>query len=61
MPTYPSGGEKTSHNGAICTDRHRLYNDLRDNRIRAGLRLEYAHLSFGWVQERIIDYCSGTE
>lgn len=30
-----------------------LYNDLRDNRIREGLRLEQEHLSFGWVQERI--------
>lgn len=30
-----------------------LYNDLRDNRIREGLRLEQEHLSFGWVQEGI--------
>jgi hypothetical protein len=30
-----------------------LYNDLRDNRIREGLRLEQEHLSFGWVQEQI--------
>lgn len=30
-----------------------LYNDLRDNRIREGLRLEQEHLGFGWVQERI--------
>ncbi len=30
-----------------------LYNDLRDNRICEGLRLEQEHLSFGWVQERI--------
>lgn len=30
-----------------------LYNDLRDNRIREGLRLEQEHLSFGWVRERI--------
>jgi hypothetical protein len=31
----------------------RLYDDLRDNRIREGLRLEQEHLSFGWVRERI--------
>lgn len=30
-----------------------LYNDLRDNRIREGLRLEQEHLSFGWVRERL--------
>lgn len=30
-----------------------LYNDLRDNRIREGLRLEQEHLSFAWVQARI--------
>ena len=30
-----------------------LYNDLRDNRIREGLRLEQEHLSFAWVRERI--------
>ncbi|WP_366914843.1 DUF3322 domain-containing protein [Ferrovum sp.] len=30
-----------------------LYNDLRDNHIREGLRLEQEHLNFGWVQERI--------
>ena len=30
-----------------------LYDDLRDNRIRAGLRLEQEHLSFGWVRERL--------
>jgi len=30
-----------------------LYDDLRDNRIREGLRLEQEHLGFGWVRERI--------
>lgn len=30
-----------------------LYDDLRDNRIRKGLRLEQEHLGFGWVRERI--------
>lgn len=30
-----------------------LYNALRDNRIREGLRLEQEYLSFGWVRERL--------
>ncbi len=30
-----------------------LYDALRDNRIREGLRLEQEHLGFGWVRERI--------
>lgn len=30
-----------------------LYNDLRDNRIRAGLRLEQEHLGFEWVRNRL--------
>jgi len=30
-----------------------LYKDLRDNRIREGLRLEQEHLGFAWVQARI--------
>ncbi len=30
-----------------------LYDDLRENRIREGLRLEQEHLRFTWVRERI--------
>ena len=30
-----------------------LYDDLRDNRLREGLRLEQEHLGFGWVKEQI--------
>ena len=30
-----------------------LYNDLRDNRIRVGLRLEQEHLGFEWVRNRL--------
>ena len=30
-----------------------LYNDLRDNRIRKGLRLEQEHIAFGWVRDRL--------
>ena len=34
-------------------DEARLYDDLRDNRIREGLRLEQEHLGFEWVCEKI--------
>jgi hypothetical protein len=37
----------------LTQEKLRLYDDLRDNRIREGLRLEQEHLSFGWVRERI--------
>lgn len=30
-----------------------LYDDLRDNRIRAGLRLEQEHVGFGWLCNRL--------
>jgi hypothetical protein len=30
-----------------------LYDDLRDNRIREGLRLEQEHVAFGWVRDRL--------
>ncbi len=30
-----------------------LYDDLRNDRIREGLRLEQEHLSFAWVRERM--------
>ena len=30
-----------------------LYNTLRDNRIREGVRLEQEYLGFGWVRERL--------
>lgn len=30
-----------------------LYNDLRDNRIREGLRLEQEHIAFSWVHDRL--------
>lgn len=30
-----------------------LYDTLRDNRIREGLRLEQEHVGFGWVSERL--------
>lgn len=37
----------------LTAEELRLYNDLRYNRIREGLRLEQEHLNFGWVQEHI--------
>lgn len=36
------------------TDEERaLYDDLRDNRIRANLRLEQERVGFGWVEEAL--------
>lgn len=37
----------------LTSEESSLYDDLRDNRIREGLRLEQEHLGFGWVRERI--------
>ena len=33
----------------LTTAENNLYNDLRDNRVRAGLRLEQEHVGFGWL------------
>ena len=41
-----------------------LYDDLRDNRIRAGLRLEQEHIGFHWLVrglEQIIDDSTASE
>jgi hypothetical protein len=37
----------------LTPDECDLYNALRDNRIREGLRLEQEYLGFGWVRERL--------
>ena len=37
----------------LTPDERDLYDDLRDNRIREGLRLEQEHLGFGWVRDRL--------
>lgn len=37
----------------LTLDELDLYNALRDNRIREGLRLEQEYLGFGWVRERL--------
>jgi hypothetical protein len=37
----------------LTPEERSLYDDLRDNRIRAGLRLEQEHISFHWLSHRI--------
>lgn len=37
----------------LTADELDLYNDLRDNRIRAGLRLEQEHIGFCWLCDRL--------
>lgn len=37
----------------LTPDERDLYNDLRDNRIRAGLRLEQEHIGFHWLAQRL--------
>lgn len=40
----------------LTPDERDLYDTLRDNRIREGLRLEQEHLRFGWVRDAL-DRC----
>ena len=49
-----------SEDKPLCIDLHRLtpeeralYDDLRDNRIRTGLRLEQEHIGFHWLMDRL--------
>lgn len=44
----------------LTPEERALYDDLRDNRIRAGLRLEQEHIGFDWVCERIGKQTVGT-
>ena len=37
----------------LTLDERALYDDLRDNRIRAGLRLEQEHIGFHWLAHRL--------
>lgn len=37
----------------LTPDEKALYDDLRDNRIRAGLRLEQEHIGFQWLAHRL--------
>ena len=51
------------HETQTQRDLHRLtageqaiYNTLRDNRLRAGLRLEQERIGFGWLQQALADF-----
>ncbi|MGA7948879.1 MAG: Wadjet anti-phage system protein JetD domain-containing protein [Thiobacillaceae bacterium] len=64
MRTPPYGEARTSPSGV---DLHRwtpeeraLYNDLRDNRIQVGLRLEQEHIGFHWLAHRLEQLLDGT-
>ena len=37
----------------LTSDERHLYDDLRDNRIRTGLRLEQEHIGFRWLADRL--------
>ncbi len=37
----------------LTPEERALYNDLRDNRIRLGLRLEQEHIGFHWLAHRL--------
>ncbi|MFZ2855478.1 MAG: DUF3322 domain-containing protein [Rhodocyclaceae bacterium] len=39
----------------LTPEERALYDDLRDNRIRTGLRLEQEHIGFRWVNRRLQD------
>lgn len=44
----------------LTSDERVLYDDLRDNRIRAGLRLEQEHIGFHWLAHRLQHLLDGT-
>jgi len=44
----------------LTSDESDLYDDLRDNRIRAGLRLEQEHIGFHWLAHRLPQVLEGT-
>ncbi len=44
----------------LTSDESDLYDDLRDNRIRAGLRLEQEHIGFHWLAYRLQHLLDGT-
>jgi hypothetical protein len=37
----------------LTPEERALYDDLRDNRIRTGLRLEQEHIGFHWLMHRL--------
>lgn len=44
----------------LTPEERALYDDLRDNRIRAGLRLEQEHIEFHWLAHRLQQLIEGT-
>lgn len=44
----------------LTSEERDLYDDLRDNRIRAGLRLEQEHIGFQWLAHRLQQLLDGT-
>lgn len=56
----PGCGSHKSPMHRLTSDESDLYNDLRDNRIRAGLRLEQEHISFHWLADRLQQLLDGT-
>ena len=45
----------------LTPDERALYDDLRDNRIRKGLRLEQEHIGFGWLSRRLQELLGGAD
>jgi hypothetical protein len=47
----------------LTPEERALYDDLRDNRIRAGLRLEQEHIGFHWLSHRLqyLDGVTGSD
>ena len=45
----------------LTADERALYDDLRDNRIRKGLRLEQEQIGFGWVGQRLQELLRDTD
>jgi hypothetical protein len=43
----------------LTPEERSLYDDLRDNRIRQGLRLEQEYVGFGWVNRRLQEILAG--
>ena len=44
---------QSAHLSRLTPDERALYDDLRYNRLREGLRLEQEHIGFGWVRSRL--------
>ena len=43
----------------LTPEERMLYDDLRDNRIRQGLRLEQEYVGFGWMNRRLQELLAG--